>query len=307
MPIPRRGLLAAAGLMLSSAATGQVIPARPKGDEAAERKRRQVAPNPMAVTQASFRGLFRQGLKVDAFAAFLREKAGIPRVSWTASLLEGVQGDALKSLRAVNDAAGIRSVLLDPEMGPGLASADAAARAAAIERLKPWLERAVGLGCVGVSIDLRGEGTYDDQYPRALEGLQAIMPLLKSAGQQGVIQSLGGMTSQGNFVAALLNKLGDATIRAEPTFNSWHVSPNEDFARLTGLKLLAPMAACVLADYTKFDDKGESVHFPTPYCMRAVRATDFRGPVVIHFNGQGDELEGVLKAKALLMRNQVQP
>lgn len=306
MRISRRGLLSGLGLLVAPAAA-QTIPARPKGDEAAERKRRQVSPNPMGVTQASFRRLLGQGMKVEAFAAFLREKVGIPRVSWSASLLAGVRGDALKTLRATNDAAGIRSVLLDPEVGPGLASSDAAARAGAVERLKPWLDRAVGLGCIGVSIDLRGEGTYDEQYARALEGLGAVLPVLKAAGQQGVIQSLGGMTSQGNFVAALLNKLGDAGIRAEPTFNSWHVSPNEDFARLTGLKLLAPMAACVLADYTKFDDKGESVHFPTPYCMRAVRSTDFRGPVIIHFNGQGDELEGVLQAKALLMKNQVQP
>lgn len=307
MKFSRRGLLSGFGLLLSPVAVAQVVPARPKGEDAAERKRRQAAPNPMGVTQASFRRVFREGMKPEAFAGFLREKVGISRVSWSASLLGSVQGDGWKSLRASNDAAGIRSVVLDPEVGPGLASLAGASRTAVLDKLKPWIDRAVTLGCVGVSLDLRGDGTYDEQYPRALEGLTAVMPLLKAAGQQGVVRSLGGMTSQGNFVAALLNKLGDATIRAEPTFNSWHINPSEDFARLTGLKLLAPMAACVLADYTDFDDKGESVHFPTPFCMRAVRATDFRGPVVIHFNGLGDELGGVLKAKAILMKNQVQP
>lgn len=288
-------------------AAAQTVPPRPRVEDAANLKRSQATPNPMGVTQASFRRLFEQGLKTEGFADFLREKVGISRVTWSASLLAGVEGEAMKSLRAVNDAAGIRSVLLDPEIGPGLASADVAVRSAAVERLKPWLDRAVGMGCIGVSLDLRGEGTYEAQYARVLDAFGVVIPVLRAAGQQGVIQSLGGMTSQGNFVAAILNKVGDPVLRAEPTFNSWHVSPNEDFARLTGLKLLAPMAACVLADYTKFDDKGESVHFPTPYCMRAVRGTDFRGPVMIHFNGQGDELEGVLKAKAVLARNQVQP
>jgi len=75
----------------------------------------------------------------------------------------------------------------------------------------------------------------------------------------------------------------------------------------TGLRLLAPLAACVLADYAAFDDKGDSPRFPTEYCMRVVRQTDFRGPVMIQFNGPGDELEGVLKAKAVLSRFKVEP
>jgi L-ribulose-5-phosphate 3-epimerase len=294
-------MLSGLGLLLTPAAARAAW--RDPGPQAA----RGVVANPMGVTQASFRRRFRQGMKVAEFPGFLREKVGIPRVCWSGELLGPLQGDAVRSLRASSDAAGLRSLLLDPGTGPGLATLDAGARKAVLERLKPWLERAATLGCIGVSLDLRGEGSYDEQYPRALEGLVAAMPVLKASGLQGVIQSLGGMTSQGNFVAALLNKIGDPAIRAEPSFNSWHVTPSEDFSRATGLRLLSPLAACVLADYTRFDDKGDSMHFPTQLCMRVVRSTDFRGPVVVHYDGLDDELEGVLKAKAVLMRNEVQP
>ncbi|MEY2825516.1 MAG: hypothetical protein RLZ64_2054, partial [Pseudomonadota bacterium] len=42
----------------------------------------------------------------------------------------------------------------------------------------------------GLSIDLRGEGDYDTQFKRALDGVRAAAPMFKAAGLQAVVYGL---------------------------------------------------------------------------------------------------------------------
>jgi hypothetical protein len=314
MPLSRRTFLAAIGggcLTACSQAAGQQTPTDvpgPPGPASRVKDRSKLAAaNPMGVSQMSFRRLCGEGLTAERLPDLVRSKVGVGRLNWIAGLMGELTVDRVRSIRAACDAAQVRGVLLDPELGPGLAAVDAAGRSAWIERLKPWMERAAALGCVGVGLDIRGTGTWEEQSARVGEGLQSLVPVLKGAGVQGVVRLLGGMSSQGNFVAAAMNRLGDPVVRVEPAWDGWRVDAREEFHRMTGLRLLAPFAACVLADYAAFDDKGDSARFPTEYCMRVIRQTDFRGPVMIQFNGPGDELEGVLKAKAVLSRFKVEP
>jgi len=311
MNLSRRALLSSIGFGVMSACAGAQTPPAAKPVEAPEdigaRKQRLAAPNPMGVTQASFRRAFEAGMKPAAFPAMVQQKVGVSRVSWCASLLGAASSEALAPVRAASDDVGLKSVLLDPEVGPGLASPDAGARKAAMERLKPWIEGARKLSCIGVSLDLRGEGDYDAQLPLAVAGVRECMPLLNDAGLQGVVKCLGGLTSNGQFLAALMNQLQDAMIRLEPTFDSWRVSENEEYHRNRGLELVMPYAACVLADYTAFKPDGESTRFPTSYCVQRVREGGFRGPVMMQFKGDGDELAGVLQIKKLLSRFPIRP
>jgi hypothetical protein len=314
MPLSRRTFLAAIGggcLAACSQAAGQQAPAsvpQPPGPGSRVTDRRKLAAaNPMGISQMSFRRLCSGGLAAERLPEMVRSKVGVGRLNWSAGLMGELTMDRVHAIRGACDGERVRGVLLDPELGPGLAAEDVAGRSAWIERLKPWLERAAALGCVGVGLDIRGAGSWEEQSARVGQGLEAVVPVLKAAGVQGVIRLLGGMSSQGNFVAAAMNRLGDPVVRVEPAFDGWRVDAREEFHRMTGLRLLAPFAACVLADYAAFNDKGDSATFPTEYCMRVVRQTDFRGPVMIQFNGPGDELEGVLKAKAILSRFKVEP
>lgn len=323
MRLSRRELLTALGLGALSAcavAQGEQAPvaappakegAKPAADTAAQelgkRKAAQAAANQLGVTQTGFQRRFEQGLKPTEFAKLVRGSLGVGLVSWSGPLMGATDAAAVKALRAANDENAVRTLLVDPGIGPGLASPDGSARAAAIEKLKPWLEVVRALGGTGVSLDLRGEGEYDVQLPRALEGARAVLPALKQAGLQGVVKCLGGFTSHGQFLAALMNQLNDPAVRLEPTFDSWKVSEGESYHRIRGLELLMPFAACVLADYTDFKPDGDSTVIPTRMMVMRVRNGGFRGPVMMQFKGPGDELEGTLKIKKLLTRYPFQP
>lgn len=318
MRISRRDLIAALGLgALSACAAAQQEGASPATrppsspgpavEGLGERKARQAAPNTLGVTQSSFQRRFAEGMKPVEFAAFARRSVGVGLVSWSAPLLGPVDASSVKALRAANDDAAVRTLLVDPQIGPGLAAADAPARAAAIERLKPWIEVARGLSGIGLSIDLRGDGDFDALMPRAVEGLRALLPVLKQAGLQGVVKCLGGMTSHGQFLAALMNQVADPAVRLEPTFDAWQVSAAEQYHRVRGLELLMPFAACVLADYAEFKPDGESTVVPTRMMVMRVREGGFRGPVMMQFKGPGDELEGTLKIRKLLSRYPFKP
>lgn len=322
MRLSRRELLTAFGFGALSACAGAQVetppapavePAKPKpaSDEAlkqlGERKARSAATNQLGVTQASFQRRFEQGLKPTAFAKFVRGSLGVGLVNWSGPLLGPTDAASMKALRASNDETSVRTLLVDPAIGPGLASPDAGVRGAAIEKLKPWFEVVRALGGIGVSLDLRGEGDYDAQLPHAVEGARAALPALKQAGLQGVVKCLGGFTSHGQFLAAIMNQVNDAAIRLEPTFDSWKVSDAESYHRVRGLEMLMPFAACVLADYTDFKPDGDSTVIPTRMMVMRVRNGGFRGPVMMQFKGPGDELEGTLKIKKLLTRYPFQP
>jgi hypothetical protein len=63
----------------------------------------------------------------------------------------------------------------------------------------------------------------------------------------------------------------------------------------------------VLADCGEFKPDGEPVNVPTRYLVQRIRAGGFRGPVMMQYKGPGDELEGTLNIKKLLMRYPIRP
>ncbi|MCE9620263.1 MAG: TIM barrel protein [Planctomycetes bacterium] len=275
----------------------------PLSPEKAAARQAQAALNPLAVSQASFHRLFKNGtVTVESFPEFVTSKCGLTRVQWSAPLLPGITEASAKTLRAACDARQVRSTLLDPAIGPGLASADESARSAAIEKLKPWCAIASALSCTGLAIDLRGEGTYEEQLPRAVAGANLAFKMASEAGLPLVAQCSGGLTSNGTFMAALMEQLKNPAIRLEPTFDSWKVSDKDTYNRSRGLEMLIPYAASVLADYLAFLPTGESTTFKTDYLMSTVRKSTFRGPVTILYKGPADEVESVLKAKKILTK-----
>jgi hypothetical protein len=309
--ISRRAFLAALGVGAVATCAAGMQDAKPATSETPEelgaRKQASAAPNPLGVTQQSFERKFGEGLKVVEFPKFVKTQVGVSLISWSAPLMGDTGAQSIAALRAAMDDAGVRSVLVDPGFGPGLASADGVARASAVERLKPWLDVTRRLSGTGVSLDLRGDGDMEAQRTNALEGLKLALPVLKAAGLQGVVKSLGGFTSHGQFLASLLQTVNDPVIRLEPTFDSWRVSATEEYQRVRGTELLMPFAACVLADCAEFKPDGEPVNVPTRYMVQRIRAGGFRGPVMMQFKGAGDEFDGTLKIKKLLMRYPFRP
>ncbi len=304
------GLLAAACVSVppTSQESGAKVdrPAIAKPDsatDAAARRKTQLTLNPLAVAQASFFRMFQNGsMTLEKFPQFVSNSCGLSRVQWSARLLAGITPASAKALRAECAANGVRSLLLDPAIGIGLTSTDASVSAAAVEKLKPWCAIATELACSGLAIDLRGQGTYDEQLPRAVAGANLAAKVASEAGLPLVVQSLGGMTSNGTFMAALMQQLQNPAIRLEPTFDSWQVDGTDSYNRIRGLALLIPYAASILADYIAFLPSGECAAFKTNYLMRQIRDSTFRGPVTILFKGSGDELDGVLKAKTVLIK-----
>jgi hypothetical protein len=311
VPLSRRQFIAALGVGAMAACAARAQDARPAAPESPEelgaRKQAAASPNPLGVTQRGFQRRFQSGMKPVEFPRFVRSQVGVSLVSWSAPLLGETGAQSMAALRAAMDDAGMRSVLVDPCIGQGLASADGVVRAATVEKLKPWFEVTRTLSGTGVSLDLRGEGDMEAQRANALEGLRLALPALKAAGLQGVVQCIGGYTSHGQFLASLMQTIQDPTIRLEPTFDSWRVSQTEEYHRIRGTELLMPFAACVLADCAEFKPDGEPVNVPTRYLVQRIRAGGFRGPVMMQFKGAGDELEGTLKIKKLLMRYPFRP
>ena len=282
----------------SAALTHPIVP-----NQDAAAKNKSGGFNALAVAQASFHRMFKDGtLALEKFPQWVKMQCGLTRVQWSGRLLPGITKASAKTLRGACDAQGVRSLLIDPSIGIGLASADAGVSGAAVEKLKPWCDIAIELACTGLAIDLRGEGTYEEQLPRAVAGADLAFKVAAAVGLPLVAQSLGGFTSNGTFMAALMEQLKNPAIRLEPAFDSWKISEQETYNRGRGMDLLLPYAASILADYTDFAPDGDSVNFKSDYLMRQIRATTFRGPVTILYKGPGDELAGVLKAKTILMK-----
>lgn len=97
--------------------------------------------------------------------------------------------------------------------------------------------------------------------------------MASDAGLQLVAQSLGGMTSNATFMAALMQQLKNPAIRLEPTFDSWQVDGKDSYNRTRGLAMLIPYAASILADYMAFCQVVNPRRSrPTTSCAKFARA-----------------------------------
>ena len=201
-------------------------------------------------------------------------------------------------------------IMVDDE--GSLALPDDAQRLPAVENHKKWVEAARLLGCKTIRVNLHGEGSSADKKTASIDSLSRLGEFAKTMNINVVVENHGSDSSNGAWIASVMQEVGMANVGTLPDFGNFCIShpwgqtqdPCENiYDRYQGVQEMLPFAKGVSAKTYDFDAQGEQPKMDYKRLLDIVKKSGFMGYIGIEFEGQNQpEAEGILKTKALIER-----
>lgn len=198
---------------------------------------------------------------------------------------------------------GVEMLLIMCDGEGALGDPDAKKRRQAVENHFKWLAAAQALGChsIRVNAETGGVGGPQEAARRAADGLRQLSLVAKDYGQNVIVENHGGLSSIGEWLAAVIREVGLPNCGTLPDFGNFRIAEGQYYDRYLGVQELMPYAKAVSAKSHEFDDAGNEVHTDYRRMMRIVVDSGYRGWVGIEYEGdRHSEPEGILLTRRLL-------
>ena len=256
--------------------------------------------------QTDPQALFAGPLHPADFPRLAREQFGIGAVEYVSTFYPGTTGpgDAhIRALKETADQAGVESVLIMVDMEGSLGDPDPAARAAAVENHRKWVECAAYLGCHAIRVNAYSEGTREQQMELAADGLSRLADMAAPEGIDVIVENHGGFSSDGGWLAALIEMTGRENCGTLPDFGNFTISPDERYDPYLGVEQLMPRAKGVSAKSYDFDEQGRETTLDFPRLLRIVRDAGYTGHIGVEYEGgRLSEADGIAATRDLLIQ-----
>lgn len=201
-------------------------------------------------------------------------------------------------------------IMVDDE--GALALPDDAQRLPTVENHKKWVEAARLLGCKTIRVNLHGEGSSEDKKTASIDSLSRLGEFAKPLNINVVVENHGSDSSNGAWIAAVMQEVGMPNVGTLPDFGNFCIShpwgqtqdPCEEmYDRYQGVEEMLPFAKGVSAKTYDFDAKGEQPKMDYKRLLDIVKKSGFEGYIGIEFEGKNQsEAYGIRKTKALIER-----
>ena len=209
----------------------------------------------------------------------------------------------LNEMKMRADDLGIKSLLIMCDNEGSLGDPDPIARTKAVENHYKWAEAAKFLGCHSIRVNARSSGNYDDQIYLAVEGLRRLTEFGDSIGINTIVENHGGLSSNGKWLSAVMEKVDHPRIGTLPDFGNFKIQEDEWYDRYLGVRELMPYAKAVSAKSHEFDSHGNETSTDYYKMMKIVLNAGYSGYVGIEYEGNTlDEMAGIRATKILLER-----
>ncbi len=251
------------------------------------------------------RTLFSGKLSNLDFPAVTRNDYGLDAVEYVNQFFADKARDEtyLAELKQRAADAGVRNLLIMIDGEGHLGDPDEAARGRAIENHHKWVEAAHFLGCHSIRVNAQSSGSYEEQQKLAADGLRRLSEFAGQAGLNVLVENHGGLSSNGAWLAGVIQAVGRDNCGTLPDFGNFRVSDQEEYDRYRGVEELMPFAKAVSAKSHDFDADGNEVHTDYRRMMQIVLSAGYRGYVGIEYEGgELPEDEGIRATLKLLER-----
>lgn len=249
------------------------------------------------------KAFFSKSLDPIDFAKIAKEQYGILAVEYVNQFYKDKKKEDAypKEMRKRCDDLGVKSVLIMCDGEGALGDADEKKRKQAVENHVAWLEWAKILGCHSIRVNAQSSGTYEEQMQRAADGLHQLCVLGDKHGINVIVENHGGLSSNGEWLAATIKKADHPRCGTLPDFGNFNLGGGKQYDRYKGVTELMPFAKGVSAKTHDFDDKGNEIHTDYRRMMKIVLAAGYSGYVGIEYEGgKISEPEGIKATKKLL-------
>lgn len=167
--------------------------------------------------------------------------------------------------------------------GP-LALPDDTQRLPAVENHKKWVDAALLLGCKTIRVNLHGEGSSVDKKTASIDSLSRLGEFAKTLNINIVVENHGSDSSNGAWIAAVMQEVGMSNVGTLPDFGNFCIShpwgqtqyPCEEmYDRYKGVEEMLPFAKGVSAKTYDFDAKGEQPKMDYKRLLDIVKKSGF--------------------------------
>jgi len=225
---------------------------------------------------------------------------GIPGITFNSIWMKSYDNAYLDTIKKACSDAGMKITGFIIE--GNIATLDDAARTKQIAEDIKELRAAAYLGAPIVRINLGGAGTeaQDDTIgaQRCIDAInQQILPVAKQLKVKITLENHGGITKKADTILKVIKGTDPKWVGSCLDFGNW---PNE--LRNSESAKLAPYAYHVHAKCHEFTPDGEAVNMDYKYLLGLLKDAKYTGAVSIEFEGSGDQIEGVKKSAALILK-----
>ncbi len=197
----------------------------------------------------------------------------------------------------------VKSLLIMVDGEGQLGDPNGDARTKAIENHYQWVEAAKFLGCHSIRVNAGSRGSYEEQQKLAADGLRRLSEFAAPHGLNVVVENHGGLSSNGKWLASVIQMVDLDNCGTLPDFGNFRVSSDEEYDRYQGVEELMPYAKAVSAKSHDFDEQGNEIHTDFEKMMSIVLKFNYHGYVGIEYEGgKIGEMQGIQKTKDLLVK-----
>ena len=251
------------------------------------------------------------------FFDITKNKFGLSAVEYVNSFFFEKAEDKiyLNEMKMRADDLGIESLLIMCDNEGSLGDPDPVARTKAVENHYKWIEAAKFLGCHSIRVnaylteslhgtllgDYSTTGSYENQINLAADGLRRLTEYGDTLGINTIVENHGGLSSNGQWLAAVMEKVDHPRVGTLPDFGNFRIQGEEWYDRYKGVEELMPYAKAVSAKSHDFDSQGNEINTDYYKMMDIVLNAGYSGYVGIEYEGSKlDEIAGIQATKDLL-------
>ena len=251
------------------------------------------------------------------FYDITKNKFGLSAVEYVNSFFFEKAEDKiyLNEMKMRADDLGIASLLIMCDNEGSLGDPDPVARTKAVENHYKWAEAAKYLGCHSIRVnaylteslhgtlpaDYSTTGSYENQINLAADGLRRLTEYGDTIGINTIVENHGGLSSNGQWLAAVMEKVDHPRVGTLPDFGNFRIQGEEWYDRYKGVEELMPYAKAVSAKSHDFDSQGNEINTDYYKMMDIVLNAGYSGYVGIEYEGSKlDEIAGIQATKVLL-------
>ncbi|MCH2649788.1 MAG: sugar phosphate isomerase/epimerase, partial [Candidatus Marinimicrobia bacterium] len=144
-------------------------------------------------------------------------------------------------------------------------------------------------------------GSYENQINLAADGLRRLTEFGDTIGINTIVENHGGLSSNGQWLAAVMEKVDHPHGGTLPDFGNFRIQGEEWYDRYKGVEELMPYAKAVSAKSHDFDSQGNEINTDYYKMMNIVLDAGYSGYVGIEYEGSKlDEMAGIQATKDLL-------
>lgn len=191
---------------------------------------------------------------------------------------------------------GVRRILLLVDDEGALATKDNKARAQAIRNHRRWIDAALALGCRGICLQMLGDGTSQEQAPRAVEALGQLSEYGSQQKINVLVANDAGPAVDPTWLLEVIKQVDSPRCGAFPLFTGF--AGRDPYQ---GMVQLMSAAKGVCATAHAFNGDGNEAKIDYNRMLKVVQDAGYRGYISLEYLGEDlDEFDGVRATKNLL-------